>query len=172
MNAHLPDLILCIPLLWGAIRGFMRGLIFEIALLAGLALGLFGGFALAGLASDYLSRSFSISGTWLPVLSFTLVFITISFLVILLGKLLTKVVGFTGLGIFNRILGLLFGLTKWVLILSAVLWLIKPLDENFHLIPAEKKENSYLMKPLEAIGKLMVPVMKNELRQEKEKMQE
>ena len=159
MKTHLLDIILCIPLLWGIIRGFMRGVVFELAILAAITLGFLGGFTLAGIVTGYLAGTYSITGKWLPSLSFILVFIVISLLVLMLGKLLTKVISLTGLGILNRIAGGLFGLIKWFLILGIILCLSNPLIERFHLISPAKKEQSWLYKPLCVIGKFLIPGM-------------
>lgn len=165
MSKYLLDILIAVPLLWGLIRGIMRGFIFEIAILAALTLGMAGGFALAGLASGYLAKSFAISGRWLPSLSFFVVFSAISLLIIILGKALTSVISITGLGIPNRLLGGLFGFCKWWLITGIAVWLLTPMQAHFQFISKQQQDDSYLYTPLKATGRILAPALSEPLQE-------
>ena len=155
MSKYLLDILIAVPLLWGLIRGIMRGFIFEIAILAALTLGMAGGFALAGLASGYLAKSFAISGRWLPSLSFFVVFSAISL----------RVISITGLGIPNRLLGGLFGFCKWWLITGIAVWLLTPMQAHFQFISKQQQDDSYLYTPLKATGRILAPALSEPLQE-------
>ena len=165
MNKYLLDILIAVPLLWGLGRGILRGFVFEIAILAALTLGMAGGFALAGLASNYLAKSFDIPGQWLPSLSFFVVFTAISLLIIILGKALTSVISITGLGIPNRLLGGLFGFCKWWLITGIVLWLSLPLQQGLVWPSKQQQDDSYLYAPLQATGRILAPALTEPLQE-------
>lgn len=148
MKNHLFDILLSIPLVWGMIRGIMRGFVFELSILIALIFGGLGSFMLAGKASEYLSKTFEINSVWLPALSHVLMFSLIFFLIILLGKALTSFISMTGFGIFNRSLGAVFGLVKWMLIVSMFVFLINKFISPEALISKNTRENSYLFYPL------------------------
>ena len=151
------DIIICIPLLWGVYKGFTKGVIYEVFLLMALAVGIWGGFKFAYLASEYLQKTFSINALWLPLLSFLTVFAIIVVLIILLAKFLEGIIKITGLSIVNKILGAVFGMLKWALIVSIVFYLLKPFNEKMNFISKEKEENSFLYGYITKLGTLVAP---------------
>ena len=151
------DIIICIPLLWGAYKGFTKGVIFEVFLLMALAVGVWGGFKFAYLASEYLQKTFHVNSSWLPLLSFLTVFAIIVVLIILLAKFLEGMIKITGLSIVNKILGAVFGMLKWVLIVSVVFYLLRPFNEKMSFVSKEKEEKSFSYKYITMIGALVAP---------------
>lgn len=166
------DIFLCIPLLWGAWRGFRNGFIYEICLLMALVLGVMGGYKLSGWASDLLRDWFDISSRWLPYISFLVVFIAVVALVILFAKMLEGAVKATGMHWANKLTGTLLGILKWGFGLSVLLYFFKPFDEKYSLLPAEKKENSFLFEPLSDYSVFIVPKMKEGWKELREAMKE
>ena len=118
------DWCICIPLAWGAYRGFRNGFIFEIAILLALLMGFVGGGRLAHLGADYLRNTFHLSSQYLYPLSFLTIFILIVALVVLFSKLLGGAVNMIALGLVNRIAGLGFGIAKWATALSILVHLL------------------------------------------------
>ena len=50
------DAIILLPLIYGAWKGFQKGLIYEVAMIIGLILGVYLGFKFSGLVFDLLSN--------------------------------------------------------------------------------------------------------------------
>ena len=50
------DLVLAVPLLWGAYKGFSRGIIYEVAMIIGLIAGLYLAFKFSGLVQGWLYK--------------------------------------------------------------------------------------------------------------------
>ena len=151
------DIIICIPLLWGVYKGFTKGVIYEIFLLMALAVGVWGGFKFAYLASEYLQKTFSINASWLPLLSFLTVFVIIVVLIILLAKFLEGMIKITGLSIVNKVLGAIFGMLKWALIVSIIFYLLNPVNDKMNFISKEKEEKSFLYGYITKLGTLVTP---------------
>jgi len=63
------DLFFLIPILWGAYKGFSKGLIITIASLLALVIGVWGGLKFSNFTSGYLVDWFNISGDYLPIIS-------------------------------------------------------------------------------------------------------
>ena len=106
------DLILAIPLLWGLIIGFKKGLIFELASLFALILGIWGSIHFSSFVSTKLTSFFEIQEEWLGVISFLVTFSLIVISVFLLARLLNKSLKLMALGFINRLSGAIFGLLK------------------------------------------------------------
>ncbi|NVO84836.1 CvpA family protein [Hymenobacter terrestris] len=116
------DIFLLIPLGIGAVQGYRRGLVLEVATLLALVLGLVGGLALLNdaipLVRHYVGEAFGL----LPLVSFVLVFAAIGWGVHLLSGLLKTAVHLTPLGFLDNLGGAVGGILKWVLGLSLLLY--------------------------------------------------
>ena len=159
MNVSVFDIILTIPLLWAAFQGFRRGFIIEIATLLALFLGILGAIHFSHLLADFLRESLGWESRYLPTIAFGVTFIGILFLVILVGKLVTRAVKLVALGIPNRIAGAVFSLAKYTLILSALIFLFEALNEKFDWISNEQKNDSVLYPPLEKVLPTVLPLV-------------
>ncbi|SET93694.1 CvpA family protein [Hymenobacter actinosclerus] len=116
------DIFLLIPLGIGAVQGYRRGLVLEVATLLALVLGVVGGLALLNdaipLVRHYVGEAFGL----LPLVSFVLVFAAIGWGVHLLSGLLKTAVHLTPLGFLDNLGGAIGGMLKWVLGLSLLLY--------------------------------------------------
>ena len=117
------DIILLIPLIFGAVLGFRKGLLLEIVGILAFVLGIIGGFKLMELGMSYLDDYFEDFDHLLPFISFLIIFLAILLLVNLLGKTVKKVIDFTLLGGVDSFAGAIVGIAKWAIGLSIVLWL-------------------------------------------------
>lgn len=152
MNTYLLDIILLIPLLWGLVRGFLRGLVFELAILAAMAAGVYGSFYLSGKVAVFVTEKFNTTSIWLPFFSYLVVFLLIFVSIYFLGKSLSNVISSVGLGFMNRLLGGIFGLMKWLLVVSALVFVINKFDNNCNYIKEHMREDSKLFKPISKLS--------------------
>jgi len=142
------DLILLIPLAWGAYRGFQKGLVRELCAL--------GAFFLAALGSIKLLDQAIVIGTqWgydfgesVPYVAFVLVFILILVSILLAGRLVRRLIQPTLLGSIDSLVGSVLGLCKWALVVSALLSLSRSLDMA---IPEAYTQDSWLLPWLETL---------------------
>lgn len=115
------DILLLIPLGIGAVQGYRRGLLLEVASLLALVLGVVGGLALLNdaipLVRQYVGEAFGM----LPLVSFVLVFAAIGWGVHLVSGFIRKAVHLTPLGLLDSLGGAASGVLKWVLGLSLLL---------------------------------------------------
>ena len=58
------DIILIIPLLWGAFMGFRKGLVLELASLVGLILGIYGAIKFCDFTAEKLIEYVEVSEEW------------------------------------------------------------------------------------------------------------
>ena len=151
------DAALVIPLVYGAFKGFKRGLIVEVATLVALILGIWGALECSFYAENLLDSETSLDESYLPIVAFATTFIAIVFAVHLLARVIHKLVGMVALGLVNRIVGCLFGIMKFALILSFLLILVNGINARFELIPAQTIEESLLYTPFAQIGAWVIP---------------
>lgn len=118
------DIILLIPLAFGAYLGFKKGLLLEIIAVLAFVLAIIGGFKLMEVGVTFLSAYLENYGQLLPFISFILLFLLIILLINMLGKALKKVIDMTLLGGLDRFAGAVLGLLKWGLGVSILLWLL------------------------------------------------
>lgn len=151
------DLIILVPLLWGAVRGFMKGFIISISGLIALILGIYGAILLSDQLGAYLAEAHGLEGAMMPMIAFALVFLAIMVGVHFLGKLIQKVVKLAALGLVDKLAGGLFGIAKAVLILSVIILLIEKADTYFEFLPHEQLVESTLYEPLSDVTQEYFP---------------
>jgi membrane protein required for colicin V production len=154
-NMNFIDLVLLIPILWFGYKGFTKGFIIEIASLAALMLGLYGGIHFSGFVAGYLSKWFEIKSDYVPLISFSVTFLLIVIVVFLVAKGVDKLVKSAALGLPNRIAGAIIGAAKTIVILSVVILLTNKYDKNGLFLKDEIRNNSLLYNP---ISKLIVQI--------------
>ncbi|MFW5792950.1 MAG: CvpA family protein [Bacteroidota bacterium] len=153
------DIVLAVPLAYGAIRGFYKGFIIEIASLASLIMGVF----IAVIVSDIAGQILVAMVEWNPlvikIIAFIIAFSLVVFVVHLFAKSLEKIVKITGLNIFNRIGGLFAGLVKILFFLSVIILLMNNFMSSTHIsIVSEKtREESILYYRIENFAHKILP---------------
>lgn len=146
------DLILGCALAYGAIQGFRKGLLVELASMAALVLGLWGAFLLADWAKEILQDHLALNPAMLTAASYLVVFIGIVLSISILAKALTKIISLAALGLVNRLLGSAFGVLKMGLILSALLIIVHRINFLITFIEPEWLASSFLYEPVRELG--------------------
>ncbi len=120
------DLIIIIPLAWGAYKGYKKGLLMEIFGAVALFLGIMGGFSLLDEGMNILREIKLLENSrLLPLIAFLGIFAGIIYGVHLLGKLLEKAIDTTPAGALNNLGGALLGILKWAFTFSLILWMLE-----------------------------------------------
>ena len=141
------DIILGIPLLYAAYRGFREGIIVQLGGIAGLFIGVYFAF-----------RHSSAVGQWLhtdpPIAA------AVGFVVILLAVLLAMAL----LG--HLIKGILLGVFKMAVILSLLLYAFETVNSTTRWIENDRYTEAALYKPVRSTTALLFPyldLMKNKI---------
>ena len=161
------DIVIAALLLFGFVRGVMKGLFVEIASLAALIGGVYGAIHFSYFISDYLKDVVSWSEEYISLAAFAGTFVVIIVIIALIGKALTKLADFASLRIINKILGGVFGLLKIGLILSIVFIFFSKMNDTIPFINKETLEKSILYGPVKKIAPAIFPSIIKE--EEKEK---
>ena len=151
------DLVLAIMLLIAAIQGFRNGFIIELASLAALILGIWGGIKFSDYTAGLITKHLGYHSEHLGTIAFIVTFIVIVILIHLMAKMLDTIVKAVFLGFLNRLAGIVFGLLKMAVVLSIVLLLFDETDENVHILPTKQKEESKIYGPMKQIVPTLFP---------------
>jgi membrane protein required for colicin V production len=116
------DIIFAILILIAIIKGYRKGLIIAVFSIIAFILGLAAALKLSTAVAGYLQSNVDIPGKWLPFISFTVVFLVVSLLVNLGGKLIEKTFEMALLGWVNRIGGIVFFIMLYMIIFSVFLF--------------------------------------------------
>lgn len=154
------DIILGILLILGAINGFRKGFVVEVASLTALVLGVWGAIRFSYIASDFMAKNFDFTSPHMGVISFLVTFVVIVILVHLIGKVADNFIKAAQLGFINRLAGLFFGFIKSALILSVVLMVFDVINENVHVVSQQSKENSRTYEPVKMLVPTVFPFVK------------
>lgn len=136
------DLILLTPIIFGIGRGLYKGLVNELASLVSLALAVILAYQYSDALFNILSKYIENAGQGTKLLSYAVIFIVTSIVVLLIAKALTRLLKLVALGLMNRILGGIFGGLKFLLILLILIHIGNPLFESQEVYQKETFQNS------------------------------
>ncbi|WP_438963523.1 CvpA family protein [Winogradskyella sp.] len=161
------DIVLGALLLFGLIRGAMKGLFVEIASLLALVLGVYGAIHFSGFAAEILESKLNWSEKTINIVAFAITFVIIVMAISLAGKALTKLADFAALGILNKLLGGIFGVLKIGLILSVLLIVFNKLNKTLSFMGQDDLEESVLYEPVKSLAPMIFPnIIKSEIEEE------
>lgn len=153
------DIVLGALLLFGLIRGAMKGLFVEIASLCALILGVFGAIHFSYFVADLLEPKVDWDEKTMNIVAFAITFVVIVLAISLAGKALTKLADFAALGMLNKLLGGVFGALKIGLILSVLLIVFNKLNNTLPFMEDEELEESILYKPVKSLAPMIFPTL-------------
>lgn len=151
------DIVLIMPLLWGLYKGFSKGLIIEAASIIALGLAMWGAIKFHNLVSVWMKDFMGWQSQYMPLLAFALIFIGVLLVVFGIAKLIEKFVKAIALGFVNKLTGAIFGMLKFGLILSILIFVINAIEKSVRVIPAEVRQGSLLYEPVGKIAPLVIP---------------
>ncbi|MAQ76478.1 MAG: colicin V production protein [Aquimarina sp.] len=157
------DIILGILLLWGLVRGLMKGLFVSLASLIALIAGIYIAVHFSHIVGDYLKQYVDWQENVIKLSAFALTFILVVIGISLLGRILTKIADYAALGILNKLLGAVFGLLKFAFIASVILMFVDAINEKITFIDKETKDESLLYEPVRKLAPMILPSILKEV---------
>ncbi len=151
------DILLVIPLIYGAWKGFKHGLIIEVFTLLALFVGIYVGIHFSDFTAGLLREHLGLTSKYLPIIAFTVTFLAIGAMVFFLGKTIEKLIKITALTPINKFAGVFFSLLKYAYMLSTLLVILESYDEKLSFFPAKVKNESLLYHPILKISTSTIP---------------
>lgn len=153
------DILILVPLIYAGYKGFKHGLIIEVFTLLALFVGIYAGIHFSDFIAAFLKESFSWDSEYLPIISFTLIFLGVGAMVFFAGKTIEQMVKVVNLTPLNKFFGVFFAVLKMIYIASVILVIAESYDEKGDFFPEEKKESSLLYYPVKAVSTYTIPGM-------------
>ncbi len=155
------DILLLIPILFGAWKGFKKGLIIELFTLLALLVGIYAAIHFSDYMINVLSDSFEYDGEYAPVAAFILTFLIVGAMVYFLGKALEKVINIVQLSALNKFAGIVFGATKMLFVSSVIVVILESIDQKNDFISQDLKDESILYEPFKKVSFNTMPAIKD-----------
>ncbi len=151
------DIIIGAILIFGFVRGLMKGLFVEVASLVSFIAGIYGAIHFSNFVGDFLAEKVSWNERTITIAAFAITFFIIVLVISLLGKIFTKIADFAALGIINKLLGGVFGALKFGLILSVLLMIFDKANSTITFIDKKNTEDSILYQPVKDLATTLFP---------------
>ena len=137
------DVLILLPLLWGAMHGYRKGLLIEIIGIAGLVVAMILGFKFLGLGMEVLTPYVSdhMAKRILPYVGFSAIFFPTIFLLNQFGYKIRRSLRYSILGTFDSFAGALVGVFTWVFGISVFFWLVNMIGIK---IPSHRTDDTYI----------------------------
>ncbi|MDP5120539.1 MAG: CvpA family protein [Spirosomaceae bacterium] len=149
------DIVLLVPLLYGAYKGYKKGLFIEIIGVVAFIIALVIGFKFLGAGMNFLAPHVGegVARRFVPYLSFGVIFFPTIFMINKLGWSMRRALRFTILGTLDGFAGGLLGAFTWVFGISTALWLLTTIGIKF---PAEYTDESVLLPHVEQVAPTVI----------------
>lgn len=155
------DYVIIILLVISAVRGLIKGFIYEITSLIALIAGVWGAIEFSGATEIFLVKRLGFTSEHINIIAFLITFVLIIILVHFIGKAVEKAVESVALGVANRIFGLFFSILKTAFILGIIVILVEKLDESFPFVPKNDISESKFYAPLRGVAISTFPFINN-----------
>lgn len=154
------DVFIFVIFVAGAVLGFWKGFIKQLASIVGLVAGLLLARMLFGVVGEKLAADMGTSVTFSQIVAFILIWLVVPIGLSIGASLITHLLNATPLGFFNRWMGAGLGAVKYLLLLSMFFNFVDYIDQESQLIKTETQERSVLYKPLKGFSGVFLPEIK------------
>ena len=154
------DILLILPLLYGAWKGFQKGFIMELFTILALVVGLYAAFNFSDKFSKHMEFG-KVAHSYMPAISFIVLFLLVGAMVYFGGKALEQVLKIAQLSAFNKVVGATLGVIKWLYLTACVLVFLVSFDKEEKIIKKSNKEKSFMYALNTGVLKYSLPGVKH-----------
>jgi membrane protein required for colicin V production len=151
------DLIILIPLIYGAWKGFKKGFVMELFTILALLVGLYAAFHFSDKITEMIVGKTHEKPGYLPAISFLLLFLAVGAMVYFGGKALEQILKIAQLSFLNKGTGALIGMLKWGYLVGCIFVFIQSLDTNEKFITKKNKEHALLYPAVTGLVTYSIP---------------
>ena len=155
------DIALLVCLIPALIQGLRKGFIAQVVAIISLVLGGWLAYHFSSVATGWLEQWLDISGPALGILSFILIFVVVITVLFLLGKVLEASVKIILLGWLNKLLGLVFALFKYALVIGLLIILFDSINGKFDFVSESYLDSSFMYSGLRSVSYAVFPYLKS-----------
>lgn len=155
------DIVLLVCLIPALIQGLRKGFIAQVVAIISLVLGGWLAYKFSAVVTEWLAQWLDVTGQALNIISFILIFAVVVTLLFLLGKILEASVKIILLGWLNKLLGLVFALFKYALVIGLLVILFDSINDKFSLVSRSYLDSSFMYSGLKSISYSVFPYLKS-----------
>ena len=149
---NLIDTICLIILIYGSYKGFKNGIVGEVLSFLGILLGIYLSKTYYLVIDEYLVTIFDSTNQLVSIISVILIFSVTIILSKILSKVITKALNVMALGLLNKLIGSVFGLLKYLLILCIMTFVFSKANDIFVIIEKNKIEETQIFSKVQKIN--------------------
>lgn len=154
------DTILLLCFVPAVIGGLRKGFIAQVIAIVSLLLGIWLSFRFSSIVTGWLSTWIQTSENILNIISFAVIFIVVILVLGIVGRLLEATVKIILLGWLNKLLGLVFAILKYAIVIGLLLMLFNTINAETHIVKDEVLNNSALYRLLLDAASAIFPYLK------------
>ena len=139
------DLIILLPLIYGAYKGYKRGFIMSLFMLLAVIVGLYVAFHFTDVIVDYGMKHFEWTSKYISPITFLSLFLVVGAGIYFGGKVLESVIKLAKLSVLNSLAGALLGLLQWTYFVGSLLLMLISFDQKEKIISKETKQHSIIL---------------------------
>lgn len=139
------DLIILLPLIYGAYKGYKRGFIMSLFMLLAVVVGLYAAFHFTDVIVSYGKEHFEWKSKYISPITFLSLFLVVGAGIYFGGKVLESVIKLAKLSILNSLAGALLGLLQWTYFIGSLLLMLISFDQKETIISKETKQHSLIL---------------------------
>lgn len=155
------DIVIIVPIVYAAYKGFKHGFVIELFTLLALFVGIYAGIHFSDMLAQWFKKSAGWDSPYVPVVAFTFTFLAVGAMIYFGGKAIEKMIKVVHLNPLNKAAGIFFSAIKMLYILSVLLVLLESYDEKGDFFPDRSKKTSLLYFPVKDLSTKTVPGLAN-----------
>lgn len=155
------DIVLLACLIPAVIQGLRKGFIAQVVAIISLILGGWLAYRFSSALTGWLGQWIEAPAAAMNVISFIIIFAIVVTLLFLLGKILEASIKIILLGWLNRLLGLIFALFKYVLVLGLLTVLFDSINGKFNIVQESYLSSSVMYSGFRSIAYSIFPYLKS-----------
>lgn len=158
------DFLILLFVVAGMVRGFSKGIIFELSGLLGLIIAIYVSRYHSTPFAEFIHDFFNVGKEYCPALGMVMAFIVSMIVVKGLAMLAVKLIKAISLGWLNSLLGALISTLKYVLAISIVMNVLGPINSKLNILDKHHAEDSVLCSSVMGFAPAILPLLNlNEL---------
>ena len=150
------DIIISVLLVTAAFRGFSKGLVVQLTGLVALAGGILASYYFWEKAQIILQQWIETNYYVLKTVAVAGITLSVMIVIIISGKLISKVIHITPLGIIDSLMGVIFGIGQMVLFLSFIIFALLYINSDIFFLQEEYLAGSYLLPYIKPVAPILV----------------
>lgn len=151
------DLIILLPLIYGAYKGYKRGFIMSLFMLLAVIVGLYAAFHFTDVIVSCGQEHFKWTSKYISPITFLSLFLVVGAGIYFGGKVLESVIKLAKLSVLNSLAGALLGLLQWTYFVGSLLLMLISFDQKETIISKETKQHSLILPVMTSVLHCSIP---------------